>query len=164
MVPKLTVDVLIRSFHLWPNPMKQFWAMIIVCIVWVVWLLSLVAVPAPVYASDCDPKNDIMLNLDIPFIGRCIKKKVTGWSDEVTYSSVFPKLVWGMARIVMTAIIIVGFLWILVGWFMIASNGAFGTREKGKKLIISILAGFLLLGASGIILNLINPAFFGTGS
>ena len=47
---------------------------------------------------------------------------------------------------------------------MIAGNGALGTKETGKKLIIAIIGGLILLGASGIILNLINPNFFGVDS
>jgi hypothetical protein len=71
----------------------------------------------------------------------------------------------GMIRLVMTIIYIVWFLGILVGWFMIAASGADPSlKEKGKSLIIMIIWWLILLGASGVILNLINPNFFWTDS
>lgn len=117
--------------------------------------------------NPCDPEKDIMLNMDIPFIGRCIKKdpKANAAADSQgnsTIGNVFPKLMGWLIRIVMTMIYVIGFLGILAGGFMIAGNGALGTKETGWKLITSIIAGLILLWASGIILNLINPDFFGT--
>lgn len=113
----------------------------------------------------CDPKKDIMLNTHIPFVWRCIKKTVEtdAWSKS-TLTTVFPKLVWWVSRIVMTAIIILWFLWILVWWFMIAADGAFGTKAAWVKLIVSVVAWLILLWASWVILNLINPSFFGLDS
>lgn len=114
----------------------------------------------------CDPDKDIMLNISIPFIGRCIKKDPNAkqTSDDTgnsTVGNVFPKLMWGMIRLVMTAIYIIWFLWILVGWFMIAASGADPSlKEKWKSLIIMIIWWLILLWASWVILNLINPNFF----
>ncbi len=114
----------------------------------------------------CDPDKDIMLNISIPFIGRCIKKDPNAkqTSDDQgnsTVGNVFPKLMWGMIRLVMTAIYIIWFLWILVGWFMIAASGADPSlKEKWKSLIIMIIWWLILLWASWVILNLINPNFF----
>jgi hypothetical protein len=53
-----------------------------------------------------------MLNISIPFIGRCIKKNVNAnqVSDDKgnsTVGNVFPKLMGGMIRLVMTIIYIV---------------------------------------------------------
>jgi len=113
----------------------------------------------PVYAQECDPDEDIMLNTYVPFVWRCIKKSTDWWSDT-DLVNVFPKLIGWTARIVMTAIIIVWFLWIMIWWFMIASDGAFGTKAMWVKLIVSVIAWLILLWASGTILNLINPEFF----
>lgn len=55
------------------------------------------------YAGDdadgepCDPKKDIMLNISIPFIGRCIKKtssvdEAKDTANNSTIGNVFPKL------------------------------------------------------------------------
>lgn len=114
--------------------------------------------------TPCDPEQDIMLNTYIPFIGRCIKRSVNAWSSETTVVNVFPNMVGWLTRILMTAIVIMWFLGILTGWFMIASDWAFGTKQMGVKLIVSIIAWLILLWASGIILNLINPNFFWTAS
>ncbi len=108
--------------------------------------------------SDCNPEKDIMLNTYVPFVWNCIKKS-TKW-ESTDLVSVFPKLIGWVSRIVMTAIIIVWFLWILVWGFMIASDWAFGSKAAWVKLIISVIAWLILLWASWTILNLINPEFF----
>jgi len=38
---------------------------------------------------------------------------------------------------------------------------ATGNPSEGKKMIIKVVIGIALLGASGVILRLINPNFFG---
>lgn len=122
------------------------------------------------WGAACDPKKDIMLNISIPFIWRCIKKdananQVTDTDWNSTVGNVFPKLMWGMIRLVMTIIYIVWFLGILIGWFMIAASGADPSlKEKWKSLIIMVIWWLILLWASGVILNLINPDFFWTNS
>src|SRR3989338_5909194 len=84
--------------------------------------------------DNCDPKKDIMLNISVPFIGRCIKKdpaaKEAGDNPgNSTIGNVFPKLMGGLIRLTMTAIYIIGFLGILLGGFMVAGNGALGTKQ-----------------------------------
>ncbi len=50
---------------------------------------------------------------------------------------------------------------ILAGGVMIASAGDnSGRAGEGKKLIVGVIIGFAVLGASGVILRLINPNFF----
>lgn len=118
----------------------------------------------------CDPKKDIMLNISIPFIGRCIKKDPKAkqvYDDQwnSTVGNVFPKLMGGMIRLVMTAIYIIWFLGILVGWFMISASWLDPSyKQKWYSLITMIIWWLILLGASWVILNLINPDFFGTDS
>jgi hypothetical protein len=36
-----------------------------------------------------------------------------------------------------------------------------GKASEGKKMITNVIIGIALLGASGVILRLINPNFFG---
>lgn len=125
------------------------------------WLDRWLFAPWTCGATVEDDKNYIILNTDVPFIWRCIKKEFNEWASEANVSNVFPKLMANLIRIVMAILIVGGFLWILVGGFMIAWNGAFGTKQTGVKLIMWVIAGLILLWASGIILNLINPNFFG---
>lgn len=66
-------------------------------------------------ADNCDPEKDIMLNINVPFVGRCIKKDVTvkeaaDANGNSTIGNVFPKLAGGLIRLIMTAIYIIGFL------------------------------------------------------
>lgn len=114
-------------------------------------------------AKPC-PDGDIVLNTEVPFVGRCIKKSLTTTTDTTTIANVFPKLTGKLIRLVMTIIIIIGFFGILIGGFMITADGAIGTKAQGKQLIITVISGFIILSVTGIILNLINPNFFGTAS
>ena len=110
------------------------------------------------------PKGSITLNTYIPFVWRCIDKWINADPSKTTIVNVFPKLTWNLMRLTMTIVMVMGFLGILVGWFMIASNGALGTKQQWIKIITMIIAWFILLGATWVILNLVNPAFFGTDS
>lgn len=109
----------------------------------------------------------IKLNTDIPFVGNCISKSTDASvaGNKTTIANAFPKLLWGLMRIVMTVVVIVWFMGILVGGFMMSAGGLEASlMAKGKKLIITVIIGLVVLGLSGIILNLINPNFFGTDS
>lgn len=111
------------------------------------------------------PKWYIQLNTDIPFVGRCIEKSTNADDSKSNIANVFVKLTGGLMRILMTAVLITGFLGLLVGWFMVATGGFDANNVSAwKKLIIKVVIGIVLIGASGIILNLINPNFFGTNS
>lgn len=111
----------------------------------------------------CVKGEDIMLNTDIPFIWRCIKKDTNAViGGQTTLGNAFPKLMWWLIRVVMAAVVIVGFLAILVWGFMVAAEGAASTKQKGLELIKLAIAWLILVGTSGIILNLINPNFFKT--
>jgi hypothetical protein len=113
---------------------------------------------------------DIMLNISIPFVGRCIKKdpaarQTSDDRNNTTSWNVFPKLMWWLIRLLMTIIYIIWFLWILVGWFMISASGADPElKTKWRSLIKMVIWWLILVGLSGIILNFINPDFFSTAS
>jgi hypothetical protein len=70
----------------------------------------------------------------------------------------------GMARLLMSVILVGSFIAILAGGLMMASAGFTGKYEAGKDLIIKVLAGLALIGMSGAILNAVNPNFFKTTS
>lgn len=108
----------------------------------------------------------ILLNTSVPFIGQCIvfrrsnEKQPEAWLvvDEET---AFPILMWGLSKILVSIILLVGFVWMLVGGVMISASG--GTEDwakKGKKIIWNIISALALLWASWVILRLINPNFF----
>lgn len=91
----------------------------------------------------------------------CISQKESD-QTTVTDKTAFPVLMWWLTKILVTIIILAGFIGILAGGVMISSSG--GSDEgakKGKDLIIRVIIALALLGASGVILRLINPNFFG---
>ena len=102
----------------------------------------------------------IKLNTSVPFIGKCIEDvKTNQWSDEtsVTWATAFPTLMWSLTKILVTLILITSFVLIIIGGIMIATGNPSGWR----KMIMNVVIGIALLGASGVILRLINPNFFG---
>lgn len=96
----------------------------------------------------------IKLNTKVPFIGNCIEDKNYGgiWAEQA-----FPTLMWALTQILVTVILILSFVLILIWGIMIATGNASG----GKKMIMKVVVGLALLWASGVILRLINPNFFG---
>ncbi|MDD3262448.1 MAG: hypothetical protein PHR61_01255 [Candidatus Absconditabacteria bacterium] len=120
----------------------------------------------------CVPCSDpgvccgIELNTKVPFIGNCIefgKGDVSDSENEIsaTQEEAFPKLMGGLMRILVTIIMLGSFVAILVGGVMISSAGPDEQKAtKGKKLIIDVVIALAILGASGVILRLINPNFF----
>ena len=104
----------------------------------------------------------VELNTAVPFIGKCIESDTgTGYksSDEtwVTSAKAFPVLMWSLTKILVTLILITSFVLIIIGGIMIAT----WDLPWGKKMIINVVIGIALLGASWVILRLINPNFFG---
>jgi len=114
----------------------------------------------------CKPCSDsgvccgISLNTNVPFIGNCIESSSTDkGTDEtnVTWETAFPVLMWSLTKILVTVILILSFVLIVVWGIMIAT----GDPSWGKKMIMKVVVGIAILGASGVILRLINPNFFG---
>ena len=114
----------------------------------------------------CEPCNKkwvccgISLNTSVPFIGKCIEDTTGSVSPDetwVTWDQAFPVLMWSLTKILVTVILILSFVLIVIGGIMIAT----GDPSGGKKMIIRVVIGIALLGASGVILRLINPNFFG---
>ncbi len=112
----------------------------------------------------CDPAKTccgIKLNTNVPFIWNCIERWTTASSNGnttvINEANAFPVLVGSLTKILMSLILIVGFVLIVIGGIMISSGNAAG----GKKMIMKVVIGMALLWASGVILRLINPNFFG---
>lgn len=99
----------------------------------------------------------IELNTNVPFIGNCIEDESSNDPTAIKTDEAFPVLMSSLTKILVTVILIVSFILIIVWGIMIAS----GNPSWGKKMIIKVVVGIALLGASGVILRLINPNFFG---
>ena len=106
----------------------------------------------------------VELNTDVPFVGKCIRLWSSASSEDttvVTDATAFPRLMWGLTKILTTLILLACFGGILAGGVMIASSGGKETNAtKGKELIKNVVIAMALLWTSGIILKLINPNFF----
>ncbi|USN57462.1 MAG: hypothetical protein H6766_03335 [Candidatus Peribacteria bacterium] len=98
------------------------------------------------------------LNTDVPFVGRCINQLdgLEGNTQAGT-ATAFPRLMRALANIVMTLILVGSIVLLVVSGVMWTS----GDAEQGKKMMRRVILSLVLLGASGIILRLINPVFFG---
>lgn len=105
----------------------------------------------------------ISLNTNVPFVWNCISLRASSSVDttQVTPTTAFPRLLWGLTKIVMTVILIFCFMAIIVGGVMISMWWADEWQAtKGKDLIKHVVMALALLGASGVILRVINPSFF----
>ncbi len=90
----------------------------------------------------------------------CVSSQASG-ETTVTEETAFPILMGSLTKILVTIIILIGFIGILIGWVMItASWGSDSGASKGKELIWRVIIALALLGASWVILRLINPNFF----
>ena len=102
--------------------------------------------PAVVTADSCDW---IKLNTKFPIIWDCIKSKDA--------TKAFPTMMWALAKIVVSLILVVCFILIIVAWIMRAMD----KPKEWKALLIKVWITILLLWFSWVILRLINPNFFG---
>ncbi len=116
----------------------------------------------------CDPWQwccGIQLNTVVPFIWDCIEmsnEESAGNTTRVNPLNAFPRLMWWLSKIIVTAILIFSFVMVVVAWVLITSWGI--QQENYKKwleIIKKVIMALALLWASWIILRLINPNFFG---
>ena len=122
-------------------------------------LLNLWAIFAanPKTSKYCE--GGIKLNTNVPFIGDCIGLGNGG--AETNQLEAFPKLMGGLMKIIMTAILIISFVLIVVAGVMMTASGISPQAySKGIKMIQKVAVGIALLWASSIILKIINPNFF----
>lgn len=123
--------------------------------------------PQTTQKKESDKKNEkttettckgIKLNTDVPFIGNCIE--TTNKENATTQLNAFPRLMGAMMKLIMMTILIMSFLMIVAGGVLLTMKGSVKQVEDGMALIQKVAIGMALLGASGVILKLINPNFF----
>lgn len=111
----------------------------------------------------CKPCSDewvccgVKLNTNIPFIGDCIETKSQDSTSKITEENAFPTLMAWFTKLLMTVILIVCFLVIIVAWVLWTTWDS----KKWKDMIKWVAIALALLWASGVILRLVNPNFFG---
>lgn len=122
---------------------------------------------------ECDPSREccgILLNTVVPFIGDCIEmtSQDDPWSSNapntttINQLNAFPFLMMGLSKILVTIILIFSFLIIIVAWLMMTTwVYSESNYKKGMERIQKVVVWLILLWASGLILKLINPSFFG---
>lgn len=99
-------------------------------------------------SDKCLSCDGIKLNTNIPFIGNCIPSS--------SQQEIFPLFIGGLIKFATSLLLLVGFLCILVGGVMIASDKV----TEWKNLIMKVARALAAVWASGIILKIINPNFF----
>lgn len=124
----------------------------------------------PEHLCACKYFDHIYLNTDIPFIWQCIlKRPAIKWNPNDTVSSsnlpnldtAFPRILSGISRLIQSLILVFGFVAIVVAGFMISAGGmSESSKTKWVNILKWVMIALILLGASGIILRLINPNFF----
>jgi len=97
----------------------------------------------------------IPLNTDIPFVGRCLGKSDTSGTSEAALNA-FPSLIGVISKMLVTVILLMGFVMIVVGGVQWSS----GDAKSGRDKITKVAMWFALLGLMGAILRFINPNFF----
>lgn len=110
--------------------------------------------------TDCSVKwvcCGVKLNTNIPFIWDCIEMKSKDSTSEITEENAFPTLMAWFTKLLMTVILIVCFLVIIVAWVLRTTWDS----KKWKDMIKWVAIALALLWASGVILRLVNPNFFG---
>lgn len=98
--------------------------------------------------SKCLSCDGIKLNTNVPFIWNCIP------SDS--QSEAFPLFIGGLIKFAMSLLMLAGFLCILIWGVKISLWDTWWWRD----LIMKVVRALAALGASGVILKIINPNFF----
>ena len=106
-------------------------------------------------AVDCSQPCDwVKLNTCFPIIWNCIKSKDA--------TNAFPTMMWALAKIIVSLILVVCFVCIIIAGIMRASDNPWSRKWWWAKwLIAKVAITILLLWFSWVILRLINPNFFG---
>lgn len=106
-----------------------------------------------------EPCKGIKLNTDFPFIWRCIG--ISGGEAGVNQTNAFAFMIKGIMKFIITIIMILSVLIIVAAGVMMTTGGyEKGNYNKGMEMIKNVAWALALLGASGVILKLINPNFF----
>lgn len=140
-----------KCFNFPKKSMKKIKNLIFLCCVFLMGLGS-------AFATGNAICKGIKLNTKVPFIGNCIG---TTTNATTTQLNAFPHLMGGLMKLVMVIILVMSLLMIVVAGVMMTTGGFEKSNySKGMDLIKKVAYGLALLGASGVILKLINPNFF----
>lgn len=113
------------------------------------------------YASASNECKGIKLNTNMPFIGNCIVTDEKWAKDAITPVNAFPVLIWSLMNLVMTIILIMSLLMIVWSWVLMTMGWADASKYTSwVNLLKRVATGMALLGASWVILKVINPNFF----
>ncbi len=140
-----------------PNSVLSFWSQSCECAKWYGDLYH------PDWTTTCELCSTpgvccgVKLNTTIPFIGNCIATTAQDPTSTINETTAFPILVTALVKILISVILIASFVMIVAGGVMWST----GDAKWGKDLIIKVAIGLAILGASGVILRLVNPNFFG---
>lgn len=77
--------------------------------------------PGDTAYCSCVADGGVKLNTNVPFVGRCINRDNSKGQGSTT-STAFSDLIGGLSKIVVTAILIVGFMFIIIGGVQWASG------------------------------------------
>ncbi len=109
----------------------------------------------------------IKLNTTVPFIGNCIEFNETGVNEDgttvVNQINAFPRLMWWLSKILMTAIFVFSFIMVIAAGVMMttwAIKWVEWNYTKWVEILTKVITSLILLGMMGLILNTINPNFF----
>ena len=108
--------------------------------------------------SQTEECKGVKLNTNLPFLWKCIGVSNSG---SVNQLNAFPIMIKGLMKIIISIVLVTSFLLIVAGGVMMASWGYRATNfSEGKAMITTVAQALAMLGASGVILKLINPNFF----
>ena len=100
----------------------------------------------------------VKLNTNLPFLWNCIGVSSDG---SVNQLNAFPIMIKGLMKIIISIVLVMSFLMIVAGGVMMTTAGyESGNFAKWKGMITSVAKALAMLGASWVILKLINPNFF----
>ena len=100
----------------------------------------------------------VKLNTNLPFLWNCIGVSSDG---KVNQLNAFPIMIKGLMKIIISIVLVMSFLMIVAGGVMMTTAGyESGNFAKWKGMITSVAKALAMLGASWVILKLINPNFF----
>jgi len=121
------------------------------------WLLIWNNQANAIATTDC---KGVKLNTNMPFIGNCINVD-SKWEKEVTPINAFPVLIWALMNLLMTIILIMSLLMIVWSWVLMTMSWMDASKYTSwVNLLKRVATGMALLGASWVILKVINPNFF----
>ena len=101
----------------------------------------------------------VKLNTNLPFLWNCIG--VSNDGNGVNQLNAFPIMIKGLMKIIISIVLVMSFLMIVAGGVMMTTDGfESGNFAKWKAMITSVAKALAMLGASWVILKLINPNFF----